>query len=65
MDRVVKGIDFLTRAQGENGGFYSSEWIGGPNRKVSESQHLTGFGLRSVAQAMIMICDDVDFYEVI
>lgn len=65
LDRVVKGIDFLTRAQGENGGFYSSEWIGGPSRKVSESQHLTGFGLRSVAQAMIMICDDVDFYEVI
>ena len=56
LDRTVKGIDFLVRAQGADGGFYSEKnWIGGPERVKSSSHHLTGFGLRSVAQAMVMI----------
>lgn len=62
LDRVIKGIDFLVRAQGSNGGFFSSDgWIGGPQRREASGNHLTGFGLRSVAQAMITICNDVDF----
>lgn len=66
LDRIVKGVDFLTRAQGSNGGFYSqNKWIGGPNRHIAAGNNLTGFGLRSVAQSMIMICPDVNFAEMI
>lgn len=61
LDRTIKGIDFLVRAQGKNGGFYFSKWIGGPDRQNADGNHLTGFGLRSVAQAMITVCDDVNF----
>ncbi len=62
LERVITGIDFLVRAQGSNGGFFSNNgWIGGPDRREASGNHLTGFGLRSAAQSMIMICGDVNF----
>lgn len=60
LDRIVKGIDFLVRAQGSNGGFYSSKgWIGGPERTEASGNNLTGFGLRSVASSVITVYDDI------
>lgn len=60
LDRIVRGVDFLVRAQGANGGFFSSTgWIGGPNRKNAAGNNLTGFGLRSVAEAIVTVLDDV------
>ncbi len=60
LDRIVKGVDFLVRAQGANGGFFSSGgWIGGPDRQNASGNNLTGFGLRSVAKAVVMVYDDV------
>ncbi len=60
LDRIVKGMDFLCRAQGENGGFFSSDgWIGGPDRKNASGSNLTGFGLRSAAYALDAVYDDV------
>lgn len=60
MDRVVAGVDFLCRAQGSNGGFFSqSGWIGGPERREASGNNLTGFGLRSVGEALLMIRDDI------
>ncbi|MBQ7572831.1 MAG: hypothetical protein IJT23_01065 [Clostridia bacterium] len=64
--RVISGIDFLCRAQGADGGFSSPDgWIGAgadaslaltsDGRKNSGSHNLTGFGLKSAAQAMIDI----------
>ncbi|HIU57942.1 MAG TPA: hypothetical protein IAA61_09080 [Candidatus Ornithomonoglobus merdipullorum] len=59
-DRVIAGIDFLCRAQGSNGGFFSSGgWIGGPYRSEAGGNHLTGFGLRSMGEALLMIWDDL------
>lgn len=60
LDRIVKGVDFLVRAQGANGGFYSKNgWIGAPDRANAEGNNLTGFGLRSVAKAIVMVYDDI------
>lgn len=60
LDRIVKGVDFLVRAQGSNGGFYSANvWIGGPEREESSGNHLTGFGLRSVPQSVLLVYDDI------
>ena len=54
--RVIKGIDFLCRAQGSNGGFFSKDgWIGGPERKEASGNNLTGFGLRSAGEAILLI----------
>lgn len=62
LDRVVKGIDFLVRAQGANGGFNSSDgkWIGGPERRDASGSALTGFGLRSVAYALDVMYNDIE-----
>ena len=62
LDRMVKGIDFLVRAQGANGGFNSSDgkWIGGPERRDASGSALTGFGLRSVAYALDVMYNDID-----
>ncbi len=61
LDRIVKGADFLTRAQGSSGGFYGSNgWIGGPERKPASGNNLTGFGLRSVARALNSVYGDID-----
>lgn len=60
LNRVVLGIDFLCRAQGSNGGFYSnSGWIGGPDRTAAEGNNLTGFGLRSAGEAMLLVREDL------
>ena len=45
LERAVVGIDFLCRAQGENGGFFSNAWIGGPERGNASGNNLTGFGV--------------------
>ncbi|MDO5398392.1 MAG: hypothetical protein Q4G33_10730 [bacterium] len=59
--RIVAGIDFLVRAQGADGGFFSkSGWIGGPERGTAGGNNLTGFGLRSVAAAMIDMYDEAE-----
>lgn len=62
LDRVITGVDFLCRAQGANGGFYSETggWIGGPYRQDASGNNLTGFGLRSVGEAIIMLFDELD-----
>lgn len=60
LDRIVAGVDLLCRAQGSNGGFYSfNGWIGGPERKEASGSNLTGFGLRSVGEALLLIWDDL------
>ncbi len=56
LSRVICGIDFLCRAQGSNGGFFSNTWIGGPKRADAGGNNLTGFGLRSAAKAVIEVC---------
>lgn len=59
--RVVAGVDFLCRAQGSNGGFASDDgWIGGPERREASGSNLTGFGLRSVGEALLDIWDSID-----
>ncbi len=60
LDRTVSGFDFLTRAQGSNGGLYQKsdgvfQWIGGPNRLPSQGNNLTGFGLRAVGKAFLIL----------
>lgn len=70
MERVIAGVDFLCRAQGSNGGFYSDGggWIGGPERKAASGNNLTGFGLRSVGESIIMLFDEFgndDWNEII
>lgn len=58
LDRIVKGMDFMCRAQGADGGFYSSDgWIGGPEREISGGSALSGFGLRAVGEAMLLMSD--------
>ncbi|MGN0244153.1 MAG: InlB B-repeat-containing protein [Lachnospiraceae bacterium] len=64
-DRVIKGFDFLTRAQGSNGGYFSTTsttnptaWIGGPDRRAASGNHLTGFGLRSVGKAFLELYEN-------
>ncbi len=58
LDRVVQSIDFLCRAQGSNGGFYSQDgWIGGPERREAGGNNLTGFGLRSAGKAILDVYD--------
>lgn len=61
LDRIVAGADFLTRAQGSNGGFFGTNgWIGGPERKAASGNNLTGFGLRSVARALVSVYSDIE-----
>ncbi len=61
LDRTVKGIDFLVRAQGENGAFNSANgWIGGPTRTDGGGNNLTGFGLKSAAKAILLISEAAD-----
>lgn len=60
LQRVIYGIDFLCRAQGSNGGFCGEEWIGGPERAAAWGNNLTGFGLRSAAQAVLEIYSSLD-----
>lgn len=61
LDRIIKSIDFLCRAQGANGGFYSADgWIGGPERKAAVGNNLTGFGLRSVGKSVLEVWNDID-----
>lgn len=55
LDRVIAGIDFLCRAQGSNGGFFSTGWIGGPERGEASGNNLTGFGLKSAGKAALYI----------
>lgn len=62
LDRLICGFDFLTRAQGSNGGLYQKsdnvyQWVGGPNRLPSSGNNLTGFGLRSVGKAFLLLND--------
>ncbi len=60
LGRIVAGADLLCRAQGVNGGFDSpGGWIGGPQRSDEGDSHLTGFGLRSVGEALLMVQDAV------
>lgn len=61
LDRIIKGVDFLVRAQGANGGFFTREnkWIGGPDRAAAGGNNLTGFGLRSVAAGILYVYDDI------
>ncbi len=60
LDRIIKATDFLCRAQGSNGGFFSSAgWIGGPERKDAGGNNLTGFGLRSVGGAVLEVWDGI------
>lgn len=58
--RIIAGIDFLCRAQGSNGGFYGTDWIGGPERRNAESHNLTGFGLRAAGKALTDIFGSLD-----
>lgn len=61
LDRVIAGVDFLCRAQGSNGGFFSADgWIGGPDRREASGSNLTGFGLRRVGEALLTVWDDID-----
>lgn len=61
LDRIIKSVDFLCRAQGANGGFYSTDgWIGGPERKAAMGNNLTGFGLRSVGKSILEVWNDID-----
>lgn len=60
LDRAVAGIDFLCRAQGVNGGFYSEQWIGGPQREKAGGNNLTGFGLRSAGKCITEIYGALD-----
>ena len=60
LDRSIKGIDFLCRAQGSNGGFFSEGWIGEPERKPASGNNLTGFGLRSVGECILEIHGSLD-----
>ena len=61
LDRIAVGIDFLCRAQGENGGFssVSNSWIGGPDRKPASGMLQSGYGLRSVGKAIQLIYPDL------
>lgn len=60
LERAVVGIDFLCRAQGENGGFFSNAWIGGPERGNASGNNLTGFGLRYAGKCLLDIYDTLD-----
>lgn len=60
LQRVVYGIDFLCRAQGSNGGFFGTTWIGGPVRSPAAGNHLTGFGLRSTGKAILEVSSALD-----
>ncbi|MGN0244121.1 MAG: hypothetical protein ACI4CT_08690 [Lachnospiraceae bacterium] len=58
MNRLLAGYDFLTRAQGSNGGYYSSSgWIGGPERADAGGNNLTGFGLRYAGKSFVELVD--------
>lgn len=65
-DRIIAGLDFLVRAQGSNGGFCTeSAWIGATSfnsdydgRTTASGNNLTGFGLRSAAQAFLLLNGD-------
>lgn len=61
LDRIVAEVDFLVRAQGKNGGFFTSSnaWIGGPTRIDAGGNNLTGFGLRSVGQSVLDVYDEI------
>lgn len=72
--RMIAGLDFLVRAQGSNGGFttYSTDglWVGASaptgtstdydGRLLAYGNNLSGFGLRSAAQAFLLIAKDSD-----
>ena len=61
LDRLVKGIDFLCRAQGSNGGFYSQDgWIGGPERNPADNTAKTAGGLSAAGKALLMMYDDIE-----
>lgn len=73
LDRIIKGIDFLARAQGLNGGWYSGNgWIGGgatektadnPDGRLNASgNHLEGFGVRSAGMAVAALYDEIALY---
>ncbi len=62
VDRIVKGLDFFRVAQGANGGFgnpWGLLWIGGPDR-VNGAHPLEGFGLHALADAYLMVHDQID-----
>lgn len=62
LGRVIAGVDFMCRAQGSNGGFFSNDdkWIGGPQRSAAGGNNLTGFGLRSVGKALLDVIESID-----
>lgn len=59
-DRLICGFDYLTRAQGSNGGFYQKsdgveQWIGGPDRLPAGGNNLTGFGVGYAGKAFLLM----------
>lgn len=61
LERIIEAVDFMCRAQGSNGGFYSNDgWIGGPERSEASGNNLTGFGLRSIGAAVLSVWDSLD-----
>lgn len=61
IDRIVKGLDFYTVAQGHNGGFVedrNNRWIGAPNR-IASTNILEGFGTRGLGKALVMVYDQM------
>ena len=73
LDRIIKGVDFLARAQGLNGGWYSlNGWIGGgaaertpdnPDGRLNAGgNHLEGFGVRSAGAAVIELYKEIGPY---
>jgi hypothetical protein len=58
--RVAFAMDYLTRAQGSNGGFIGrTPWIGGPDRQEATNP-LEGFGHRRLGEAFVRLYDRME-----
>lgn len=60
VDRVARGLDFCSAAQGSNGAFTSRTWVGGPDRRPGNSC-LEGFGTNALGRAFLLLADDPAF----
>jgi len=58
LDRVARGLDFYTAAQGASGGYFGKGWVGGPDRKPAGSC-LEGFGTVGLGMSLVLVGKDL------
>jgi hypothetical protein len=59
VDRVVKALDYYTRAQGSNGGFAANRWGGGPDRAPGTNP-LEGFGQKGIGEVYMLLHEEIE-----